>query len=197
MCLKAHGSYLGSSTWEHALIWQSWVIFINNNSLEIQVFLISHLILTRKLGVNIYWLHFMAEKTEAPKDLVICPYSHLTSSWTLNLEYCFVLFRWNFLNWFLNSSLVWCLLYVCAQLCLTLCDPMDCSPPGSSIHGILQARILEWAAISSLLGSSQNSSEHWRQFWRDFNAKWHILSDTKTNCETILMKTLNGTSISK
>ena len=35
-----------------------------------------------------------------------------------------------------------------AQSCLTLCDPMDCSPPGSSIHGILQARILEWAAIS-------------------------------------------------
>ena len=31
--------------------------------------------------------------------------------------------------------------------CLTLCNPMDCSPPGSSVHGILQARILEWAAI--------------------------------------------------
>ena len=35
-----------------------------------------------------------------------------------------------------------------AQSCLTLCDPMDCSLPGSSIHGILQARILEWIAIS-------------------------------------------------
>ena len=34
-----------------------------------------------------------------------------------------------------------------AQSCLTLCDPMDCSPPGSSIHGIFQARILEWVAI--------------------------------------------------
>ena len=34
-----------------------------------------------------------------------------------------------------------------AQLCLTLCDPMDCSLPGSSVHGILQARILEWVAI--------------------------------------------------
>ena len=33
-----------------------------------------------------------------------------------------------------------------AQSCLTLCDPMDCSPPGSSVHGILQARILEWVA---------------------------------------------------
>ena len=43
---------------------------------------------------------------------------------------------------------------VCAQSCLTLCDPMDCSPPGSSVHGILQARILEWVAISSSRGSS-------------------------------------------
>ena len=35
------------------------------------------------------------------------------------------------------------------QLCLTLCDLMNCSPPGSSVHGILQARILEWVAFSS------------------------------------------------
>ena len=34
------------------------------------------------------------------------------------------------------------------QLCLTLCDPMDCSPPGFSVHGVLQARILEWVANS-------------------------------------------------
>ena len=34
-----------------------------------------------------------------------------------------------------------------AQSCLTFCDPMDCSPPGSSVLGILQARILEWIAI--------------------------------------------------
>ena len=42
-----------------------------------------------------------------------------------------------------------------AQLCLTFCDPVDCSQPGSSIHGILQARILEWVAISFSRGSSQ------------------------------------------
>ena len=42
-----------------------------------------------------------------------------------------------------------------AQSCPTLCDPMDCSLPGSSIHGILQARILEWVAISFSRGSSQ------------------------------------------
>ena len=52
---------------------------------------------------------------------------------------------------------IWYHLYCClvAQLCLTLCDPMDCSLPGSSVHGILQARILEWVAISFSRGSSR------------------------------------------
>ena len=40
-----------------------------------------------------------------------------------------------------------------AQLCLTLCDPMACSPRGSSVHGILQAR-MEWVVISFSRGSS-------------------------------------------
>ena len=38
---------------------------------------------------------------------------------------------------------------VCCHLCLTLCNPVDCSPPGSSVRGILQTRMLEWVAISS------------------------------------------------
>ena len=41
------------------------------------------------------------------------------------------------------------------QLCPTLCDPMDCSPPGSSVHAVLQARILEWVAMPSSRGSAQ------------------------------------------
>ena len=46
--------------------------------------------------------------------------------------------------------------FLCAQslqLCSTLCDPMDCSPPNSSVHGILQARILEWIAMPSKVSS--------------------------------------------
>ena len=39
------------------------------------------------------------------------------------------------------------------QLCLTLCNPMDCSLPGSSVHGIFQARVLEWGAIAFSRGS--------------------------------------------
>ena len=46
---------------------------------------------------------------------------------------------------------------MCAKLlqsCPTLCDPMDCSLPSSSVHGNLQARVLEWVAISASRGSS-------------------------------------------
>ena len=41
-----------------------------------------------------------------------------------------------------------------AQLCATICDPIDCSLPGSSVHGIFQAIVLEWVAISLSRGSS-------------------------------------------
>ena len=47
------------------------------------------------------------------------------------------------------------------QSCLTVCDPMDCSPSGISVHGILQARILEWGAISFSGGSSQPRDRNW------------------------------------
>ena len=47
------------------------------------------------------------------------------------------------------------MLCLVAQSCLTLCNPTDCSPPGSSVHGILQARMLEWVAMPSSRGSSQ------------------------------------------
>ena len=47
-----------------------------------------------------------------------------------------------------------------AQACLTLSDPMDCSLPGSSVHGIFEARVLEWGAIafSEILGSFAENS---------------------------------------
>ena len=51
-----------------------------------------------------------------------------------------------------ESSLCLCMLVT--QSCPTLCDPMDCSPPGSSVHEVFQARILEWIAISFSRGSS-------------------------------------------
>ena len=50
------------------------------------------------------------------------------------------------------------------KCCPTLCDPVDCSPSGSSVHGLLQARILEWAAIRFSRGSSR-PRDGTRVFW--------------------------------
>ena len=52
------------------------------------------------------------------------------------------------------------------QLCLTLCNLTDCSPPGSSVHGILQARMLEWVAMPSSEGIflTQGSNPHLSHF---------------------------------
>ena len=57
-------------------------------------------------------------------------------------------------HWFTASFPRFCACCAGAQSSLTLCDPMDCSPPGSSVHEILQTRILEQVAISSSRGSS-------------------------------------------
>ena len=75
---------------------------------------------------------------------------------------------------------------VCAQSCPTVCDPMNCSPLGSSVHGVLQARILEWVGIFCSRGSSQPRDwtcisgvscidrrilYHWDPWW--LHRAWH------------------------
>ena len=56
-----------------------------------------------------------------------------------------------------QSLCCYCLpsLSLSALSCLTLCDPLDCSPPGPSVHGILQARVLEWVAVPPFRESSR------------------------------------------
>ena len=63
------------------------------------------------------------------------------------------------------------------QSCLTVCDSMDCSLPGSSVHDILQARILEWVAIPFSRGSSQPRNQpggllHCRQILYQLSYQW-------------------------
>ena len=59
-----------------------------------------------------------------------------------------------------------------AQLYPTLCDPMDCGPPGSSVHGILQARILEWVAIPFSRESSR--PRDWTQVSRIADRRFNL-----------------------
>ena len=76
---------------------------------------------------------------------------------TTGIEYIFIYLLSIFLHFFVPAQesflFFYCsvlFLFVCmlvTQSCPTLCDPTDCSPPGFSVHGILQARILEWIAI--------------------------------------------------
>ena len=61
----------------------------------------------------------------------------------------------NFLKINLFKHMCCAVLCLVAQFCLTLWDPMDCSLPGPSVHGILQARIQEWVAMHSSRGSSK------------------------------------------
>ena len=75
---------------------------------------------------------------------------------------------WHLLTWdVLNMSQLHrhklCVIYnvLVAWSCLTLWDPMDCSPPGSSVCGILQARVLEWVAIPSSRGPSWLRDQTW------------------------------------
>ena len=87
------------------------------------------------------------------KDPCLCPPS--TSDQSLSRRELYHLVEY---GWFANTKAsLSCndVLCVFSQLCLTVCDHMDCGPPGSSVHGIIQARILEWVAISSSRGSSQ------------------------------------------
>ena len=85
--------------------------------------------------------------------IVQLPHLYMNTGKTIALT------RWNFVG------KVMCLLFnmlfesesesEVSQSCPTLCDPMDCSLPGSSIHGIFQARVLEWVAVSFSRRSSQ------------------------------------------
>ena len=67
-------------------------------------------------------------------------------------------FRWSsnvlIITFRAYKRFLWVKLCVCSYLRLIFCDPMDCSPPGSCVHGILQARILEWVAMPSSRGFS-------------------------------------------
>ena len=68
-----------------------------------------------------------------------------------------VMLQGNYTYWLYPT----CVLCLVSQLCLAVCDPIDCSPPGSSVHGVLQARILEWVTMYSSRGSSQ--PRYWTQ----------------------------------
>ena len=87
----------------------------------------------------------------------IPPRFSILNPWTVNMmkyDHGYINATWQ--KGFCSFELlITCMRAKSLQSYLTLRDPMDCSPPGSSVHGILQARILEWVAMPSSRGSSQ------------------------------------------
>ena len=74
-----------------------------------------------------------------------------------------------------------------AQSCPTLCDPMDCSLPGSSVHGIFQVRVLEWVAISFSRGSPKSKTTHALFTWliMHWSCDWSCADHVW--CHTLIM----------
>ena len=82
-----------------------------------------------------------------------------------------------------------------AQLCPALCNPMDCSLPGSSVHGIFQARIREWGAIAFSRGSSQ--SRDWTQVSRIVGRHFIVWATREGHIQWGMDMDVQGLDISK
>ena len=80
-----------------------------------------------------------------------------------------------------------------AESCLALYDPMDCSPPDSSVHGISQARVLEWVAISFFRGSSHPGIEFKSPSWQADSLLLDHLGSPTLNGERSKASSLNST----
>ena len=85
---------------------------------------------------------------------------------------------------FVDCKYFWYIL----QSCPTLCDPMDCSLSGSSVHGIFQARVLEWVAISFSRGSSRPRN----RTWVSHTASRHFTVWATRKIEILLLTSLNA-----
>ena len=119
-------------------------LFISICSLNTAFYLLWHVIIHKHHFIDIYWSSTMCwwvflaikqsslKKTLKTKHLVLSVHTYIVGRMCVRLSF---------------------------QLCPALYDPMDCSPPDSSVHGILQARILEWVATPSSRGSS------WSRDW--------------------------------
>ena len=104
--------------------------------------------------------HFRAQtqKLVAGSQLSLhpCSWQHIHKNQNVQATQCPSVDGWINRMWSIHTMEYLCVSvheHSCAQPCL--CDPMDHSPPGSSVHGIFQARILEWFAISYSRGSSR------------------------------------------
>ena len=104
---------------------------------------------------NLLDLHLPSRISECFQDNTFHQSNHFHLKIFINSGLNFLLLLYNYIINFLRMDEKKFQFSSVAQSCPTLCDPMDCSPPESSVHGILQARIPEQVAMSSSRGSSR------------------------------------------
>ena len=141
----------------------SLTVYLINTLLTVQIRLKYRSVQAHKNPINLSLrktvniLSYRIPEQSCVCQLWLCPPIFLSQSpWQLWLLFPTVYWPWDLCQE--EMCLSYKFLMCCAQSlqsCKALCDPMDCSPPGSSVLRILQARILEWVAVPSSRGSSQ------------------------------------------
>ena len=96
------------------------------------------------------WLYLHSSQKKAKPTTKLSPFSELIKS-----------YRFISLSLLTTTLHLFKVKVLVTRSCPTLCNPMDCSPPGSSVHGVLQARILEWVAIPFSRGPSRPRDQSW------------------------------------
>ena len=111
------------------------------------VYIYTHTHISIHVCIHTYTYIHMSMCIHRHRHVYVCMYTHM------HIHVCVCMCT----HMYIHVSMCVCTqtLSMCAQLCPTLCDYVDCSPPGSSVHGILQAKVLEWEAVSFSRVSSQ------------------------------------------
>ena len=131
-------------------------LFYNHNMLSLWFSL--QVINTYLHNIQLVLVHLPCKVTFIIFAMKQLNYSVLSS---LPFSFSYFLFIWCHISFYQRKNY---LLYMCVlvtQSCPTFCNHMACSPPGSSVHGILQARILEWVAILFSREFSQPKDQTW------------------------------------
>ena len=133
-------SCISVSKWEKQIWWLTWGHTVSWGTSTLRVFYCAKLPLKRHLGNDVYEKYFVVIRLVSS-----CQRLEVPPPKKKNPGLVFYMFE----KWKCSCSVV------------SLCDPIDCSPPDSSVYGILQARILDWAAIPVSRGSSWPRDQTW------------------------------------
>ena len=131
-------------------IWSCWEDPLKKEMATDSIFLPGKSHRERSLVGYILWSHKESDSTEhARTHLFLCVFMCVYIHMIYNYNFCVYIY------------IYMCICVLVVQFCPAPCSHTDCSPPGSSVHGIFQTRILEWISIPFSKGSSQPRNQTW------------------------------------